>query len=77
MIDILGKKNKNTLGSWQVGKSDPERENNNKIFKNTEILKKLYEAIKYLSEKEQIYILNTIKFLNRLLNENDNQKCSS
>lgn len=106
VANILGLKNKSTLGSWEVGKSEPDgytllklckiyevediysafdeisptsikthkniiTENGNKISKNTEILTELYEVLQTLSEKEQLYLLDTVKSLKQLLNEKD------
>lgn len=39
--------------------------------KSAKILAELYEVAQTLSEKEQLYLLNTIKSLKQLLNEKD------
>ena len=41
------------------------------IPENTKILAELYEVAQTLSEKEQLYLLDTIKSLKKLLNEKD------
>ena len=120
VADILGLKNKSTLGSWEVGKSEPDgytllklckiyevediysafdetstssthinnvtksnlrtlpsnseiiiMKNNNEVSQSNEILDELYEVVQTLSEKEQLYLLDTVKSLKKLLNEKD------
>lgn len=105
VADILGLKNKSTLGSWEVGKSEPDgytllklckiyevediysafdevsplpsnsetiiMKNNNEVSQSNEILTELYKVVQTLSEKEQLYLLDTIKSLKKLLNEKD------
>ena len=123
VADILGLKNKSTLGSWEVGKSEPDgytllklckiyevediysafdeispssvntKQLNNvaestslplhsdikninttniaESLKSNETLAELYEIAQTLSEKEQLYLLNTVKSLKQLLNEKD------
>ncbi len=45
--------------------------NNNEVSQSNEILDELYEVVQTLSEKEQLYLLDTVKSLKKLLNEKD------